>query len=148
MEVFSCPQPAVRTYSFSPDAVWMCTLYPSQSLLLAVLTYRLQGVSFSPACCMDVQCVSINTIISVYVQSVSIFAVSSVDVKGVSLSYVSKSDLQGVSLTLHRQQYKTGCRVYPSPFYCYVFKCRNVGLYGIRSVRYRNDDAGSSPVPE
>jgi hypothetical protein len=32
-----------------------------------------------------------------------------------------------------------------------VYKCRNAGLTGIRSVRYRTEktnDAGNSPVPE
>jgi hypothetical protein len=32
-----------------------------------------------------------------------------------------------------------------------VYKCRNAGLSGIRSVRYRNEktnDAGNGPVPD
>jgi hypothetical protein len=122
-----------------------------------------QGVSLSTTCSLDVHWLSFSPpphcrSPGMDVQGVLLSINSNMDVQGVSLYTANRMDMQVVTIAtarsvdvqcawcmpFHCQQYGlAGCVPFLSPavWMCRLhpfFKCRNVRLSGIQSLRYRN----------
>jgi hypothetical protein len=98
-----------------------------------------KGVSISTASSMDVH---------FFLCSVSLSTANRMDVQGVTISTARSMDLQTCMCRVYvfPQPAVWTCRMCaflsPAVWACRVypfFKCRNVGMYGIQSVRYQNE---------
>jgi hypothetical protein len=134
---------------FSPPTVWTCRVCSSMYVRgvfppAAVWTFRVSSHQqvygcLSTTSSLDVQRCMLSTTSSVHCTVYRVCA---------WFSTTSIKNLQGVSIYA-----AWTCNVHSFPPSHSLCQCRNAGLSGIRSVRYRNGmkknaDAGTSPLPE